>query len=472
MHNSGQSALRELLERTEQMIYVEKQNILMGFLPIEPYKKLAASFSNKPPNAAVFGAKGAGKTFLLKILSNLGEWCKFCSICGIEEAQDAVLTPIYWSHNESDEGKKILVDLQTKTVIRINKYISNDKILYNHQVLRTLFSAPEQKLPCEWREMWFKYFCLCLGFCGKNSATYESEFRQRVSSFPAPIVYLCDGLEDLFSLWLFNDIQIEPLRVLIQDIIPDIPLWAEDKFGLLVFIRNDMAQRAVTQNSGQYFSNFHNCEIKWSKEDALRLVGWLLNTPKLKKYRSNQSDKDWHTKDFQSMCKDLIPFWGTKLGTKTSSTTSHAHWILSALCDFNGNFQARDIIRFINRAVHLQMRYAASEDCLISCSVFRVALKECGEEKISEIAQEMKHIASDLGKISLRQPAAPLSLETLEKIGVNSTVALEATGILLREGNTFFLPEIYRKGLGLHLSQGAHSKVATRMKKAWKKACL
>lgn len=465
-----QQDLKQLSEQTEQLIYAEKQSSSSDFLTIEPYRRLAASFSNKIPNAAVFGAKGAGKTFFLKTLSSIGEWKKFCSLCGIEEVNNAVLSPAYWSQNESDEGRALLIKLQTESLDCICRKITSDDILDNHQALRTSFSTPQQQKPDVWRELWFQFFCKCLGFTNLTVLSYESEFRQRVSSLATPVVFLCDGFEDLFSEWLLQDKPIEPLRVLLQDILRDMSMWPGGKFGLLVFIRKDIVRRAITQNSEQYFSLYKNFEIKWNKEEALKLVGWLLNKPELQKYRSFQTSEVWDTKDFQSMCDDLRTLWGTKLGTNASNEAYTAYWVLSAISDFKGNFQARDIIRFLNKAASRQLNRPLSEDRLLSPPVIRSVLKECGEEKIREIKMEMKNIASDLDKISSEQPAMPLTREILEQIGISSTTALEEFGIILREGDNFYLPEIYRQGLGVGLSKGARPKVVTLMKKAWEKA--
>jgi hypothetical protein len=462
--------LRQLSERSKELIYAEKQDTPGELFTIKPYKRLAASFSNKVPNAAVFGAKGAGKTFLFKMLSNISEWSKFCSICGVDDADNALLIPIYWSHNENYEGRKFLINSQIKSLSRINKCISDDKIIYNHQLLRTIFSTPQKKLPSDWRELWFKFFCQCLGFSVKNEITYESEFRKRLSAFTTPVVYLCDGLEDLFSEWLFQDMQIEPLRVLIQDILLDIPIWGGGKFGLLIFIRKDLVRHAVTQNSGQYFANFRDFEIKWSKEEALRLIGGLFSTQELLQYRSYQSSNEWSNRDFHSMCNDLIPLWGLKLGSTKSFVPPTVYWVLSCVSDLQGNFQARDILRFLNKAAGLQIRRPLAEDRLLSPSALRAALKASGEDKIEEVKQEMKHIASDLEKISFWKPALPLTCDSLEKIGISSTAALEEAAILHREGAVFYLPEIYRKGFGLELSKVTRNKVYSLMKKAWKKA--
>lgn len=467
-----QDDLKQLYDHTRQLIYAEEQGISSNFLTIEPYRRLAASFASKVPNAAIFGAKGAGKTFFFKALSCLGKWTQFCSACGIIDGENNTrLIPLYWSQNENTEGIQSLIGFHADSLRSATGIIADKtRILENHQDLRATFSSPQKQQSGAWREHWFRFFCRSLDITGPVSGTYEAAFRHRISNFTLPLTFLCDGMEDLFSDWLLTDDPIEPLRILLQDILRDVSIWGGGKFGLLILIRKDIVRRAITQNVEQYFSLYRNFEIKWSKEEALRLAGWLLNTQALQKYRSGESNTDWDTKDFQSMCDALIPLWGAKLGTASSNEAYTAYWVLSAISDFKGIFQARDIIRFLNKASERQINRPIPDDRLISPSVIRSVLKACGEEKVSEIKMEMKNIASDLDKISSAKPTMPLTRETLEQIGIASTAVLEEYGIILREEDNFYLPEIYRQGLGVGLSKGARPKVVTLMKKAWKKA--
>lgn len=48
--------------------------------------------------------------------------------------------------------------------------------------------------------------------------------------------------------------------------------------------------------------------------------------------------------------KYLIKLWGLKLGRNSSNEAYASRWILAALSDFNGQLQARDIIRFLKYA--------------------------------------------------------------------------------------------------------------------------
>ena len=86
--------------------------------------------------------------------------------------------------------------------------------------------------------------------------------------------------------------------------------------------------------------------------------------------------------------------WGIKLGKASSSEAYSSRWILAALSDFNGQLQARDMVRFL--------QYAAAKagnpsygDRYIMPAEIKNAVPECSRKKIEEIKQE---IVSLLGK--------------------------------------------------------------------------
>ena len=77
---------------------------------------------------------------------------------------------------------------------------------------------------------------------------------------------LIDGLEDLFASWMSRtEIEFEPLRMLLQDIVRDISSWSNGKVGILVFIRNDLAFKAISQNFEQFMTLYKNFELRWSR---------------------------------------------------------------------------------------------------------------------------------------------------------------------------------------------------------------
>ena len=47
--------------------------------------------------------------------------------------------------------------------------------------------------------------------------------------------------------------------------------------GLIIFIRSDMAQNAITVNYEQFRQSFAYAELKWSSAEALKLAVWLVS---------------------------------------------------------------------------------------------------------------------------------------------------------------------------------------------------
>ena len=464
-----QHALAVLSKKTEALMYAENQEKTFDFLVIEPYRRLISTFSSSTPNAVIFGMKGSGKTFFAKTLAHLGSWKSFCKKCSLDNVLDATIIPILWSQNESDASKHELTKRQIEAARHAGYHITENDILESQQIAKNLFAYSDNAEPSYWRNAWFRYFCLSLHIDTSSSSDCEQTFKEALQRMQTPFVLLLDGLEDLFAGWLARHVPVEPLRVLLQDILRGIPLWQNSGFGILAFLRKDIVRRAITQNSEQYISLFKQYEIKWSKEEALRLVGWLL-AGDLRQYRSGIDDDAWEACSFDAMSKALVPLWGLKLGQPASNEAYTANWVLSAISDFNGNFQARDIMRFLHFASTTQPKQYFQPDRLLTPGTIRSVLSQCGSEKISEMKQEMTEITNDLDKLGTSQLSVPLTRSELQDLGLASVSALEGFGILLCEGDSFYLPEMYRQGLRIGIKGGARPKVVALMKRAWARA--
>ena len=48
-------------------------------------------------------------------------------------------------------------------------------------------------------------------------------------------------------------------------------------FGLMVFLRKDIARDSITVNFEQFYSLYNSVELRWSSTEALRLVVWLVS---------------------------------------------------------------------------------------------------------------------------------------------------------------------------------------------------
>ena len=99
--------------------------------------------------------------------------------------------------------------------------------------------------------------------------------------------------------------------------------------------------------------------------------------------------------------------------------------------------------------------------------MLKSALKECGREKINEIKAEMPALTKSIDKLATTQEKLPFSLEDFSKMGITNISLMEDFGLVFRdEKGNYYLPEIYRQGLGLNFSTGARPKVVSLMRKA------
>ena len=50
-----------------------------------------------------------------------------------------------------------------------------------------------------------------------------------------------------------------------------------ENIGLIIFLRSDMAQNAITVNYEQFKQAFNYAELKWSSDEALKLAVWFIS---------------------------------------------------------------------------------------------------------------------------------------------------------------------------------------------------
>jgi hypothetical protein len=158
--------------------------------------------------------------------------------------------------------------------------------------------------------------------------------------------------------------------------------------------------------------------------------------------------------------------WGQKLGSDNSREARSEEWFLAALSDFNLQIQARDIVFFLAQAA----RGSAGEDSttrwadrLLTPPAMRRALPLSSREKINAMAQEN----APVGRLFDRLQQLPEDIRkvpfTLKSVGLELAEAqlLEANGVLFREGDQYWIPEIYRHGLGFSGSKVGRPRIVS-----------
>jgi hypothetical protein len=209
--------------------------------------------------------------------------------------------------------------------------------------------------------------------------------------------------------------------------------------------------------------------LKWNREEALRLVAWVTILSDIPLDTNIKKLQEMQEEDLTQI---LVPLWGKKLGTDTSREAPSARFAIAALSDFRGQIQSRDLMRLL----HLAAKASVDNDderwlnrILIPKGI-RGALPECSEEKITEIELEntaLKNVFAKFRNLSQDQRKIPFRPEQLE-LSVEEMKILEENGVVIREKDNYYMPEIFRLGLEFKLTEGVRPAVMSLARRAAK----
>ncbi len=409
------------------------------------------------PNIVVLGAKGSGKTYLYRQLIRKKTWGNFVRTLEGDrqtgEYIDAAVVPVFATTND----KNIIVDIM-ECFTDVDRYLGEDLVSRERfgEFRRAVSNALcEKRTPSEWADIWKKQI---LGlFSGRFQSFWELNawLRERDKK----LIFMIDGLDDLQN---YEQGQVRnslvAVQTLCQNVIKELDYMNHRHIGLLIFVRRDIAEEAIRNNFRQFRDQYGRYELNWSQTEALRLALWVAgkSIPRL------VSEKEILRLSREGIEKRLELLWGKKLGKDTSKEANSARWILAALSDFNGQLQARDIVRFLKyasqdaKSVPLQFK-----DRYIMPKKIREAIEPCAKDKLKEIEQEMPKIYEILQKItdeSLPEKILPLELEKIS-VTVDEVDRLERQGFIKLSEKKYYLPEIIRQALGFRYKVGARPKV-------------
>jgi hypothetical protein len=154
--------------------------------------------------------------------------------------------------------------------------------------------------------------------------------------------------------------------------------------------------------------------------------------------------------------------------------------VIAALSDFNGQIQARDIIRFLYEAANLSLSQSSLSDSrwadrILVPQAIRFAVNICSTQKIEETKVEnlrLRDIFSALESVSSEEKKIPFTIEQARKIRLSpdDLQQLEENGVVFKDRENYYIPEIYRQGLGFELEQGARPKVIALQRQAQRRS--
>lgn len=473
---SAESTLEKTPERAEQdrkALAMKLQEVctqaafadgseLGHLLAIEPLLNLGKHFALEVPSALVVGAKGAGKTFTFRQLVQSLTWRNFLQKLGftVEPVIDAAIFPVLWSNHIDDKPEGEIKTAQRNA--RKKVVPPSEPLLLLSEIKREIADALRTP-PSHWDDFWDELVTRQFGLKARGLAALNELLRDRNQR----IVLVFDGVEDAFQ-----DSSEPAARAALESLfmLPNRINELQDPYiGLIVFARVDYIQTVIRQNVAQLLSRFEPFRLHWNVESFLRLA-YMLSCQAGLYYNPKEAE----TLGLEELKRELEKLWGKKLGRQRSKEAHSARWVYTSLCDLKGNVQARDLVRFLKFAAHLEARRSGQAwDRLLAPESMRGAISHCSEEKVKEAQIEISTLNAWISKMQvqgIRKIKVPFSAE---QAGLDSKTqkALQDIGVIYEDTDSkhgderLFVPEIYRHGLGFDTSVAGRPRTQALLKK-------
>lgn len=463
-----QMLLEKLSGFCYQLEYAETGNA-KTFLRTIPLRNLARKYAKEAPRAVVMGSKGSGKTFTYLQLLRERDWGAFIS---------------KFELNSTGGNHPVLPLVRPRNLEQLAAELSQGAWEHAHEILQTTstlepkkvaeklqrFIETQQKGELQWRDFWLQVMAETVGIPTSDEPLLA--IQRFLENKDLYLTFLVDGLED----WLQNAHNSEneqaAIRGLCLGVLDQLANLPNRRVGIVVFIRKDLVLASVRQNFGQLERLHETYELRWNADEALRLVIWAVQEAGIaQEVFPTTANIDPGSLARSELQETVLPLWGRKLGTDQGNEAYTTNWVLSALSDFQGRLQARDLIRFLSNAARNSsggQDLLRKSDRFLQISAIKNAIKPCGEKKISEIKEEMPVLKKTLDRIQNAEDShrrMPFARETFS-LETDEITQLKDQGIVYEEEGKLYTPEIYRQGLGLALIKGSRPKVVTMMRRA------
>jgi len=412
------------------------------FLVTDALDSLLEAHRTDPPIEVVIGAKGSGKTFTFLQLCTRKTWQAFAAAAGVPGVSvESPTVPAFWSTNLDGRRRDELVSIRESTAHAITGgEAATPSDL--RDAIREARASDRNQDELFWRRTWFSCFAKAIGLeaTADSAEVVLTEFARHSN-----VVFVVDGLEDLFPDFNTDSSQSTALRALLTGCTEWLRSLRGRPIGLVIFVRRDLAQSAIPQNFPQFESRYRNYALRWNRTEALRLAAWVCQ-----RGGALREGSAWVKEaSVDQLSASMIAVWGERMGSEKSREARSEQWFYAALSDFAGQIQARDIVSFITEAAGQSVGDRRWHDRVLTPAAMRHALPTCSESKIGEIGQEnppVKIILEKMRNLPTEDRKVPFTLDT---VGLSLTEArlLELNGVLFREDDQYWIPEIFRHGL-------------------------
>lgn len=411
------------------------------------------SFNREIPKINVLGAKGSGKTYLYKQMLSSKNWDNFLKILDKKSqiTEDVIICPVLCSEDRT-HFQPLLAACRQYCIESIPEMRADADILsQNERKVRNAISNMSGEN--EWQDLWDE---IILGmFQNMNS---WSDLDAYLDEIHKKVIFLVDGLETLFRNVMKDNTEKSGIRALCRGLINRLYEYQIDNAGIIIFVRKDIAELAVNANLAQFRDQYQRFELTWSQKDALMLA-W-----KMADRAAKMSGVQWGEDTFPLnnatrtvLEKNLTRLWGKKMGSDGSKNAITVRWVLASLSDFNGQLQARDIVRFLKFATaDNKMERVQYYDRFLTPEDMRKAVKECSAQKLEEVEQEihqLKNCFQILREVKQEDKQVPLNERVMSRLGSEDQKTLERYGYLKEADGEYYIPESVRYALGYNKSK-------------------
>jgi cellulose biosynthesis protein BcsQ len=441
-------------------------------LVTEALKNLATNFQTELPKIVSIGAKGSGKTFIYVQLSKLKYWGNFLQVALQEKSESKVhIFPFLQSKNLQEDAKLFI--RQAREEVRIALGVDTSEFFHSDYEERIQKSLEQNSTELEWTGFWINEVGRSLGLIPEEDSPLNI---QKLNSYlkdkSIRIVYLFDGLEDIFQEAASNEKQKLALRTLIN--LPNkLSEIRQANLGLIILLRRDFLRHSITQNADQFESLYSSYDLSWNADSFLKLIYWICIQAKVIDATEDKIEKLGR----EDLVSELEKLWGEKLGGKKEART--ASWVFAALTDFKGRLQARDIVRLLFNAANLtvekseELKFKKWSDRLLPPQAIRQSLEPCSDKKVSEAKEEYPRFKLWVDSIEASYTPEQKQIPFIAKdLGLDQITIqmLEDMGVIYQDRENdiarYYMPEIFRTGLKFKLQNRARPRVLVLKRKA------
>jgi len=446
---------RERIASLAGQLEFAEQNAQLGLLPTPPLKELVRQAPGQLPASVVLGSKGAGKTFTwaqMIIAGAVGEFRRAVGVSG-DNSEDAHIFPLL--------SPAQLGDPLRERAHEVEAYFRPPSASRqtSSELARSITGLSD---PTDGLGFWTKAVADRLGLPPEAAASVRA-LQKAIAATGKRVVLLVDGLEDALQVGPsapMTEAQRKVLRGLLVDFINELRDLGPRHLGLVAFVRRDLARSAIPQNFGQFESRHKQVALRWSPADALRLTLWLLDRAGWSLLETNKVT----TAPREVLAEKLYPFWSEKLGGGQKEAYSD-RWVVAALSDLNGRFQARDLVRLVHYAT------THADSFPISRAALQKAIEQCSAKKVEELEQEvtqLRPVFRKLRELPSDKRTIPISVADLSVLDEEQTSFLVDEGLLFldEDESQYYMPEIVRYGLDFGLARRGRARVLSLQRAA------